>query len=628
VVVTDFGIARAQAHGESDKTMGRAVGTPAYMAPEQVSGAKDIDARADIYAFGAILFEMLTGERAWPGSSAVAVAAARLLQPPPDPRKHRPALSTSLADITLRCLAREREQRFASDAELDRALAAEAAATGTADATAETAPAGVRVARALAETGERTVAVIPFRNLGPPEDAYLVEGLVEDLVDTLATVRGLRVRAHANVEPSERDVAEVGRRPGVDVVVEGSVRRAASTLRVNARLIGVADGFQLWSSRFDRPAADAFALNDEVARAIAEALAAKHEEPPRAPPTDPAAIDLYFRAKYAISTFWRPNGAAEAAELFERVVQLAPNDPTILAGYVHAQIGRNFFTSVDPNKAKSFVQRALSAAPRLPEPWVALAAVRFNHRDDPPGAVRALRNALALGPSSSDAHDLAGRILLEADAWDDALAHLERALWLDPRQRWARNDRMRAAALTGDWARAQEVFDSAPDGEWRAHRTIDQARLWLWPGAPPIAMGEVPPGIDARFVGTVKMYVTTYEDRAAGRGRPAPEVRAPLEDHMKQSLPEGRGRRFYHQLMAEQLLHYGHAAEALDAVAASVKDGLVDAAWMTRLRLLDPLRSSSRFAALRDTVCERAERVVAAWRGPLETIDEALASVA
>jgi serine/threonine protein kinase len=125
VVITDFGIARAEAHGEASRTGGLFIGTPAYMAPEQVDGSARVDGRADIYAFGAILFEMLTGRRAWPGSAALGVAAARLVGPPPDPRAVRPTLAPELAALVLRCLARDRSagDAFVVNDEVARAIA-------------------------------------------------------------------------------------------------------------------------------------------------------------------------------------------------------------------------------------------------------------------------------------------------------------------------------------------------------------------------------------------------------------------------------------------------------------------------------------------------------------------------
>jgi TolB-like protein len=628
VVVTDFGIARAEVPGAASRTNGRTIGTPTYMAPEQVTDTGAIDARADIYAFGAMLFEMLTGQLAWPGDAPLAVAAARLVGPPPDPRTARPGLSAPLAELVLRCLARDREQRFASAAEVDRALAAieaSAASAGGAGATGSPAPEARPVA--LADVRERSVAVVPFRNIGAPDDEYFALGLTEDLVDALATVRGLRVRGRTYPEASDRDVVDTGRRVGVDVVVDGSVRRAGETLRVVARVVGVVDGFQIWSSRFDRPAAAAFALNDEVARAIASALAAEHTEPVRAQPTDPLAIDLYFRAKHAIGRFWANDAMAEARGLFEQALARAPNDPTVLAGYISAQAGRNFFAQLDAAETTPLVRRALVAGERMAEPWIALAAVRFNHHDDPAGALRALKRALDLAPSSAEAHDLAGRILLEADEMEEGVAHLERALWLDELQRWARIDLMRAAALRGDWARARELFDGAHDPAWLGHRTVHEARLWSWPGAPEVERGPMPADVAARFRLISDAYARATESRRTGVVPSLTEVRSWTADMLKQIGRSPRGRRFVLQMTAEHAGIAGQRDGMLELVEAVVQEGLLDLAWMNRLKLLDPLRADPKFEELQWRVRQRAARVSSAWRGPAETLDEALATL-
>jgi serine/threonine-protein kinase len=471
------------------------------------------------------------------------------------------------------------------------------------------------------------VAVVPFRNLGSSDDEYFVEGLLEDLVDMLATVQGLRVRGRGYAEASDRDVVETGRRLGVDVVVDGSVRRAGELIRVSARLVGVADGFQIWSSRFERPAGEAFALNDDVARGIASALAAKHTEAPRPQPTDPIAVDLYFRARHAIGRFWKDAGMIEAKGLFAQALARAPDDPTILAGYVHAHQGRNLFSSIDRAEVVQYLRRALVAGERMAEPWIALAATRFNQEGDPAGAIRALRHALTLAPSSSDAHDLAGRILLEADERADAIVHLERALWLDPDQRWARLDLMRDAALDGNFERARELHAGGKGPDWKGQSRIHEARLWSWPGAPDAGALPAPEGADKRMAMLIEAYDRARQDRKSGHVRPLAEIRAPVEAQVVRASPQSRGRRFGYQMAAEVAAITGHREGVLELVEAAVNEGLLDLGWMNRLKLLDPLRGDPRFEALRVRVQERAARVGVAWRGPEESLDEALASL-
>src|ERR1700690_1691570 len=249
VVITDFGIARAQEAGAASRTA-IPVGTPAYMAPEQVESAADIDGRADIYALGAMIFELLTGHLPFEADSIFAMAAMRLTRPPPDPRVYRPDLPESVALLVQKCMAREPRDRPESAREI---------AARFANLTLPASEALMRTgeSRAVVETSDgsqRTVAVLPFRNAGPPEDDYLVDGLTDDLIDTLSMMPGLRVRPRGVVmqlKGTSGDPRQLGRELNVQVVVDGTVRPAADSIRVSARVLSVEDGFQLWAKRFD-----------------------------------------------------------------------------------------------------------------------------------------------------------------------------------------------------------------------------------------------------------------------------------------------------------------------------------------------------------------------------------------
>ncbi|MDF2698214.1 MAG: Serine/threonine protein kinase [Labilithrix sp.] len=205
-VITDFGIARAYSQQELSRTVGGIVGTPAYMAPEQVEGSSDLDARADLYALGTMLYELITGQMAWQGDSIVTVAAGRLLKPPPDARTLIPSLPAPIAELVLRLMARRREDRFASAH--DTAASLEALALGPMSTSPRPAPSSgtIPLAPSLPSLpalpalkrerapGARVVAVLPVLNLGPSDDAYLVENVNEDVIDLLSVVPGLLVR--------------------------------------------------------------------------------------------------------------------------------------------------------------------------------------------------------------------------------------------------------------------------------------------------------------------------------------------------------------------------------------------------------------------------------------------------
>lgn len=274
VVITDFGVARAVARGDARRSMG-VTGTPAYMAPEQVEGRADVDGRADFYALGVMLFEMLTGELPFDGDSALAIAAARLTREAPDVTTFAPALPAAARDLVGDLLVRDRARRLTDPSVLLARVDALSRSDADAPPSRRRGPSAAEISRR-----ERTVAVVPFSNRGVEADLYLAEGLAEDVVDALSVVSGVRVRPLSQVrELAGRDARDAGRILGVDVVVEGSVRREGERLRMSVRLITVQDGFQLWAKRLIVEPGALSSLGDQIADEVAGA------SPPRAPPT-------------------------------------------------------------------------------------------------------------------------------------------------------------------------------------------------------------------------------------------------------------------------------------------------------------------------------------------------------
>jgi eukaryotic-like serine/threonine-protein kinase len=614
IVITDFGIARGIYCGDEGMTMGMVVGTPAYMAPEQVEGASDVDQRADIYALGVMLFEMLTGELPFSGGSAITVAAARLTQPVPDPRNLRPELDARVANVVERCLARHAEERFSSAGEVLAALAPLA----TAVATAPTLEGGVAAARPPAVTttasGDRTVAVLPFKNLGAPEDAYLADGITDDLVDTLSMAQGLRVRprsATARFASVELAPADLGRELDVQVLVEGSVRRRGETLRVSARVVSVAEGFQLWAHRFDRPAGDALVISDDVANAVARALTLKPALQPREAPTDPVAIDLYLRGRAELRAMDKPS-LQRAAELLEQAHRRAPDDATILAAYARAQTRLGFLDyTLDAREvakqALVLTERAVAAAPERGEALLALAQVRFALGDYVPAAELATR-AIARAPLLADAHELWARIALEVGPIRDGIVAMERAQSLDPLVDAPALELGRAYALLGDFARARALFLERPSAV--GARAALVARLMLWSGEPPVwepllpADGAIAPGAPGTLVIAVRQVL--------GDGSFDPELDAGT--FALASSPERplRFRTLLHQVSAELLAFAGQTERALERLEAAFEVGLIDWEWLERCQALERLRGSPRFAPLRQQLEARVQPIRAA----------------
>ena len=335
----------------------------------------------------------------------------------------------------------------------------------------------------MAASAEKTVAVLPFRNAGAPEDDYLAEELTDDLIDALSMTRGLKVRARGAVQRfrgEDRDPRDIGREIGVQVVVEGSVRRARGHVRISARLVSVADGFQIWAKRFDRPEQDVLSINDEAARAIAEALTLDRrllDERAREAPSDPVAVDLYLRARHEYRKFWpeargaldhalRAGALARAGRSARPLRPRArPRAPRLLRRRRH--------------RAR---QGAWPSAPSPPPPSSARRTSRTarcsssSARCPPPRAPCGSR--CAQSPGLAEAHGVLGRLLSEAGAHEEGLRRLETAISLDPETALMLPDLARLYALLGRWDRMEEIADRLQKGA-PVYWTL-RARMALW----------------------------------------------------------------------------------------------------------------------------------------------------
>jgi serine/threonine-protein kinase len=613
VVITDFGLARALAP-DARLTLGFPVGTPAYMAPEQVEGADGIDERADIYALGAIVFELVTGRRAWEGDSVFSVATARLVAPPPDPRDVDPSVPDALARVVVRCMAKNRDERYATAAEMLGALHAITLPGGT----VPEAPVAFRTrpppappsSETVIDAPLKTVAVLPFRNGGANDDDYLADGITEDLIDTLSMSRGLRVRSRGAVmryKGADRDPRDIGVELAVQVVVDGSVRRIGDQLRVSVKLVSVADGFQLWARRFDRKPGEMLAVADEAASAIADALSLDWHAPARIPPTDPVALDLYLRAKHELAQRWA-NSTLKATSLLEDALRRAPSDVTILSAYAVA-LARHLVFDANESAAKRALEaaeRAASQAPHLADARLALAVVRLN-TGDPVAAAHEVRRALTANPMLAQANELCGQLLAEVGAADEGIARLEAALRIDPSLFHVRYDIARVKELLGQHEEADQGLAVPPSdvatgfvywilrsrvASWR--RSTEEAQHTLAdlssrPGAPEPLLAILRQSVDRDFSGPVRREI---ESRA--------------------STGSSRRRCYFGQLLAEQWGRVGDAEQTLVALEAANTAGLIDLLWLERCPLFDPHRSEPRFLAIREQVARRAEPVRAA----------------
>ena len=292
--------------------------------------------------------------------------------------------------------------------------------------------------------GSPTVAVLPFVNLSPePDSAYLSDGITEELIGTLSGIDGLQVASRTAVfaiDASTLDPAEIGARLGVDHLVEGSVRRSAGRLRVQATLVGVSDGFPIWSTRFDAPAEDVFAVQDSIARAVARALEVRFADPSRElRPTggtrDHRAQDLYFRGRYAWNRRTR-DGLERAVADFDSAVALDPRYARALTGLGDAWAVLGFYDYRSPDeafpRAQAAARRALAVDPTLAEPHATLGYASLYHDFRWEEAESHFQRSIALDPGYPVARQWYANFLTAQGRFEEARREMRLASELDP----------------------------------------------------------------------------------------------------------------------------------------------------------------------------------------------------
>jgi eukaryotic-like serine/threonine-protein kinase len=376
-LLTDFGIARAATPDQRTAALtqtGMVLGTPAYISPEVASGEPDATPASDVYSLACLLFELLTGAPPFTGVSDQAVLIKRLTSDAPRVRSHRPDVPPAIDDVVARALDRDPRRRPTV-----RALA-EALSSAT-----DGHQAGVRQ-----PIGDRSIAVLPFDNLSPdPNDAYLAAGFTEELIADLSRVGALRVIARnstAAAAARTRDLKEVARMLDVRYLLEGSVRRSGSQLRVTAQLIDGTTDAHLWAEKYGGTIDDVFEVQERISRAIVEELRARLTEEDgfdlRGPVTDAETYELYLRARHMLgqSLLRLP----EATALLETVMR---RDPKFVPAY--CLLGAPLllcavFNYIESKSAWTRIQdladRALAVDPRSGRAHELLAAVAI-YRD-------------------------------------------------------------------------------------------------------------------------------------------------------------------------------------------------------------------------------------------------------
>jgi serine/threonine-protein kinase len=394
----DFGLAKiVDVDVDVTRTLeGTVLGTAAYMSPEQAQG-KTLDARSDVFSFGAVLYEMASGHRAFGGHTTVQVLSSVLRDDPPA----LPA-SSPLSGIVRRCLAKEPSQRFQAMAEVQRAL---------------------QQAWASPVKEAPSIAVLPFSNMSAdPENEFFSDGLAEEILNALTKIEDLHVAARSSsfsFKGKNAEVGEIAHRLKVRYVLEGSVRKAGSRVRVTAQLVEASNGYQLWSERYDRQLEDIFDVQDEIARSIVArlkvALGGEAARLVKVATSNMEAYQQYLKGRALL--YRRGRSVLLALESFQKAVELDPEYAQAWAGVADAYTVLCYSGERAP---RATMPRALEAATRATiidstsaEAHNALANAALLWERDFEKAGREFREALALNPKYTQARCWYGLFFLQ-----------------------------------------------------------------------------------------------------------------------------------------------------------------------------------------------------------------------
>ena len=441
VKLLDFGIARLSRPAEADVTVtampgqtlgGMLIGTPQYMSPEQARGL-DVDQQTDLFSFGALLYELLSGTSPFAAGTATDIIVAVLTREPPPLTKVPPAV----AAIVGRALQKDRAQRYATATELLRDLTNAKQALGPAKALG---PEG-RSATADAMT---SLAVLPFANMSADVDhEHFCDGLAEELLNALSKIDALKVAARTSAftfKGKSVDVGTIARTLGVTSVLDGSIRRSGNRLRISVQLVNAADGYQVWSERYDREMRDVFELQDEITLAVVAALKLKLFGEERAAVlkryTDNAeAYELFLKGRHH-SYKYTAQGWQRAIEFFEKAIALEPDYAPAYAG-IAASCGCQWFFGILPAESviprcKAANARALAIDDGLADAYLSLAMTTFFYDWDWRGADQTFVRSIELNPNNSEALSYYALFLVFDGRVEEAMAASRKALALDP----------------------------------------------------------------------------------------------------------------------------------------------------------------------------------------------------
>jgi serine/threonine protein kinase/Tfp pilus assembly protein PilF len=428
-MVMDFGIAKAVSSvtTETLTQTGMMVGTPAYVSPEQASGEVNLDGRSDQYSLACVLYEMLSGERPFTGATAQAVLAKRFKENARPLRELRGSVPEHVERAVTKAMSTEAASRFTTTSFFAQALASGSLITPT-----DTASLPQPMISAA-----KSVAVLPFANMSADaENEYFTDGMAEELINALSRIQSLRVASRTSsfaFKGKNEDIGEIGRKLKVSTVLEGSVRKIGNKIRIAAQLVNVADGYQLWSEKFDREMEDVFTIQDEISQAIFTALRVMLSEgEKRAIERDRTvnvqAYEYYLRGRQYIHQ-WSRKSLEYARQMFRRAIEIDPGYALAYAGL--ADSCSLLYMNCDAREQNLSQGNAAS------------------------------QKALELGPDLAESHVACGLAHSLSERFSDAVREFEHALRLDPKLFEAAYHYGRARIAQGEFADGAKLFERA-----------------------------------------------------------------------------------------------------------------------------------------------------------------------
>jgi serine/threonine protein kinase/Tfp pilus assembly protein PilF len=568
VKILDFGLARSDrtdavrmTSKDSTDTLipgGSVSGTLHYMAPERVRG-EQADHRSDIFSLGVTFYEMATGQRPFRGSSSAEVLAAVLKDSPRPSREINPEIPRQLDRVISACLEKNVEQRLQSALDLRNEL---------------------RTLERVAVSGDPnrapSIAILPFADMSPNKDHdYFCDGIAEEIINAISRIENLRVASRTSsfqFKNTSLDSREIGDRLGVNKLLEGSVRKAGERLRITAQLINVADGYQIWSRRYDRDLRDVFAIQDEISDSVVNALELRLSPRERraikhVATADVRAYDYYLRGRRAYYYQYGWRGVELALHMFSKAIEIDPNYALAHAGIADCRS----FLYMNANRSDENRDEALTASSK----------------------------ALELDPELAEAHNSRGQALFTCERYDEAKQAFERAIQLNPKLFDAYLSYARTSFASGRPEEAAQRYEQAVEIQPDDY----QSRLLL--GSVYSKLGRKADAEAARRAGVrlveERLEFDPYDVRALYLAANALVALGHWDRGLEWTL------RALSIEPHEPMLLYNAACiyciaekpdEAIGFLEEAVHRGFSNRDWLKQDADLDPLRDSPRFLAL------------------------------